>query len=50
MKSTASVDINIFDYNDNVPEFEGHTNYVYNITVPEDTNINTNVSMKNVVS
>ncbi|VDI58231.1 Hypothetical predicted protein, partial [Mytilus galloprovincialis] len=40
--SSVSVDIDILDYNDNVPEFEGHTNHVYTISLPEDTNINTN--------
>ncbi|XP_063420961.1 protein dachsous-like [Mytilus trossulus] len=42
MSSSVSVVIDILDYNDNVPEFEGHTNHVFTISLPEDTNINTN--------
>ncbi|CAC5412611.1 FAT4 [Mytilus coruscus] len=41
--SNVSVVIDITDYNDNVPEFEGHSNYVYTVSLPEDTNINTNL-------
>lgn len=43
MNSTVRAVVRIMDYNDNDPVFEGHTNNEYDIDIPEDTTINSEV-------